>query len=338
MTVLVNAYCSVVAMPEIKFTCKVIGQRDYLDPELSEHLQGFAGYVASQGGKEMTQAKYYTIKHIQRVKNHISIEIEDEMFDQFAKWATEANAIVFLPDGTVRNPNGVQIIPESAKGAMPPYPISAIQRKNATEEKLSKVGVRTPKSLPPVLGDEEIQMRSPREVCDRIMGCFTAAVYAEGIASNRPIAVGELKDKLPIGYKALTPNEKQFVEKIKPDKQAVVDHAWKYECVKVLLWCIGLDSGLGLPVKICDVSALAKRLLSKTAGDELRTAKFINRGLILDELDLIFRLQWAAHDARVKKAKLPGGLDPGIIHERMYALNWITKFYDSEWDDIDTPA
>jgi hypothetical protein len=32
------------------------------------------------------------------------------------------------------------------------------------------------------------------------------------------------------------------------------------------------------------------------------------------------------------------GLDPGVIQERHHALNWLVRFEDAEWDDVDTPT
>ena len=60
MNLLVNAYATVVVLPELNFRGEVLGQRDVSNPELAEHLQGFIGYVLQLDGEEMTQAKYYT--------------------------------------------------------------------------------------------------------------------------------------------------------------------------------------------------------------------------------------------------------------------------------------
>jgi hypothetical protein len=57
---------------------------------------------------------------------------------------------------------------------------------------------------------------------------------------------------------------------------------------------------------------------------------------ILDQADLIYRYHWAVVDARVKGKQPPAGLDPGIVYERHYALNWLIRYSDQEWDDIST--
>ena len=59
---------------------------------------------------------------------------------------------------------------------------------------------------------------------------------------------------------------------------------------------------------------------------------------ILDALDLHYRLHWATTSARTKGEPAPAGLEPGVVFERHYALNWLTCFQDAEWDDVDTPT
>ena len=104
MTLLVNAYATVVVLPELNFRGEVLNQRDLSDPELAEHLQGFIGYVLQLDGEEMTQAKYYTMKHIERVKHQVSAEVDEDDLDDFVAWAERANAIVYLPMARCERP------------------------------------------------------------------------------------------------------------------------------------------------------------------------------------------------------------------------------------------
>jgi len=60
-------------------------------------------------------------------------------------------------------------------------------------------------------------------------------------------------------------------------------------------------------------------------------------GEILDALDLHYRLHWAVRQARLDKRE-PAGLDGGVILERHHALNWLVRFEESDWDDVDTPT
>lgn len=57
---------------------------------------------------------------------------------------------------------------------------------------------------------------------------------------------------------------------------------------------------------------------------------------VLDELDLIYRYDWAVVDAQCRHQGAPAGLNPGVVYERHYALNWLVGYLDQNWDDITT--
>ncbi|WP_338398753.1 DUF4272 domain-containing protein [Persicobacter psychrovividus] len=57
---------------------------------------------------------------------------------------------------------------------------------------------------------------------------------------------------------------------------------------------------------------------------------------ILDQADLILRLDWACVNARVKNEVAPGGLNSSVVYERHYALNWLIKYLNQDWDNVST--
>ena len=59
---------------------------------------------------------------------------------------------------------------------------------------------------------------------------------------------------------------------------------------------------------------------------------------ILDALDLHYRLHWAVRQARLDNKPVPGGIEGGVVYERHYALNWLVRFEDAEWDAVETPT
>ena len=58
---------------------------------------------------------------------------------------------------------------------------------------------------------------------------------------------------------------------------------------------------------------------------------------ILDALDLHQRLHWAVREAE-RGGGTAGELDAGVIRERHRALNWLVRFENAAWDDVDTPS
>jgi hypothetical protein len=59
---------------------------------------------------------------------------------------------------------------------------------------------------------------------------------------------------------------------------------------------------------------------------------------ILDQADLILRLNWACVSARVKNEQAPSGLNSSVVYERHYSLNWLIKFMNQEWDKVTTDS
>jgi hypothetical protein len=335
---LVNVYATHRSPPEPSFPHVLRNRRDRSDPELLPHLHGFMGFVMARGQRKMTETRYHVLCHLERVRHHLAIEVEDAQLDALAGWAREANAILFLTDATVRAPNGkVLVAPDTGEpeaGAVVPYPADAVRRKEATEKTLAERGIRAPKSLPPVVAEVEVDLRAADAVASRCRALFACAVRAESLGAGKPISPGELDTKIPGAFAALSPKERAFMDAKAPPQQDVVSFSWRYEALDVLRWSVGARDALPFPAGPCDVPALAKAMFADgIVGPRLRPA-----GEILDLLDLSYRLHWATTEARVNKGPAPAGVDAGVVLERHYALNWLTRFQDAEWDDVDTPT
>jgi Domain of unknown function (DUF4272) len=342
MSILINAYCTHLDPPKPQFPHALSAQRDCNDPELSQHLDGFIGYVVSRGEQRMTQVKYHLMRHIQRVKHHYSLTIDDGDLDAFAEWAWQANAICFLPDGSIRDPSGRILIDgagaDQEAGAEVPYPPDARERKARSERELERLGIRTPASLPPVIGEAEVELRPALEVAQRALALFVVAVRAESLAAGNEIPVAELEGKRPLAFGALTPNELLFLNAAAPDQQQTVNFAWRYEALFLLQWALGLAPDLPHPSGICDVSAVARAMLDLSEEELLAGADLRPLGAVLDALDLHFRLHWMVRQARLDGKDGANGVDPGVIQERHHALNWLVRFEGADWDDVDTPT
>jgi hypothetical protein len=105
-----------------------------------------------------------------------------------------------------------------------------------------------------------------------------------------------------------------------------------------LAWAVGLLDALPFPAATCDVPALAKTMFALDQASFVAGAHLRDTAAILDALDLAFRLHWATTEARARKTAPPAGVDPGVVAERHYALNWLTCFEGADWDDVSTPT
>lgn len=338
----INVYATCRTLPAPGFPLTVVAARDRSDPALLPHLHGFMGFVTAGGKRPMTTTRYGVLRHLERVQHHLSVEVGDEHLDAFSAWALECNALTFLPDGSVRAPEGgVLVEPETGDAdpaALVPYPPDALARRARTHVALLQHGLAVPAGLPPVIAEVEVQLRTPREVAERCLALFLCALRAESLASEAPIPLAELRARIPLGWAATTPVERAFLEAEAPTRQEIVDHVWRYESLALLAWAARVIPELPLPLAVCDVPALARALFDLDATAFVRDAHLRDVGVLLDALDLHFRLHWATTDARLAEVPPPAGLEPGVVQERHHALNWLVRFEDADWDEVSTPT
>jgi len=340
--VLVNAYCTDASVPDLDFPHALHGQRSLPDPELIEHLDGFLGYVQSRGDGTMTSTRYHVLRHIQRTRQHLSLSVDDSQLDAVSDWAERANALLFLPDGDVRDPHGRVLVSAQDGSADPdaavPYPAEASARRAQTGTALAQLGYTVPAFLPPVIGESELRLRAPQEVAGRALALFLVAIRAESLATDTPLSLAELEEKIPFELAHLSPAERTFLATAQPAGQAVTQFAWRYESLSLLEWALGFVDPLPFPATLCDVPLAARNILYREPKEFLHGATLRPDGELLDALDLHYRLHWLVRQAQADGKPVPDGLDASVIQERCHALNWLVRFEDAEWDDVDTPT
>jgi len=241
-------------------------------------------------------------------------------------------------------------------------PRDARDRQVRSEEELSQFGVRTPATLPPVVSETEVVLRAPSEVARRALALFVVALRAESLMSPE-LTVAELREKRPLAFRALTPKECVFLNNEAPDQEQITNFVWRYEALWILAWALGLVEVLCYPSETCDVDFLSKTFLESDEQALVEKAKLLPTETLLDALDVHFRLHWVLRqrqqdgkpgdsnpgdskpgDGKLGDGKLGDGemggsdLDPGVVLERHYALNWLVQHEGVEWDDIKTPT
>ncbi|QWT21090.1 DUF4272 domain-containing protein [Bacillus sp. NP157] len=338
---LYNVYATTSPLPALAFTHAIAGQRDLDDPALREHLGGFIGYVLSRGDGQMTRTRYHLMRHLQRVRHHVSLRVPDASMDAFAAWAAQANAVVFVEDGSVRDAFGRVLIDGQGAGddgASVPHPADAWQRKAAGDAWLAGQGIRVPESLPPVIGGDEVRWRSAAEVAGRIAALLVVSTYAESVRENERLDLGMVRERLPMAFDHLSTDELAFLEAAEPDDNAVNQFGWRYESLALLAWAAGIWPTLGGADAICDVATLSGTVLDTVTPEWQRQARLRPAGEILDALDRIYRLHWATREAELGRREPVPGVIPGVVVERHHALNWLVRFEDADWDQVDTPT
>jgi hypothetical protein len=338
---LINVYATLATLPPLSFGHVLHARRDLSDPELAPHLRGFRGYVTAQGDGAMTRTRYHVLRHIARVQQHLSLSVTDDQLDAFGAWSLQANAISFLPDGSVRDPAGRVLVthgsgpvdPESAV----PYPADAVRRAERTRAALADRGLDVPAHLPPREGEHEAQWRTPAQVWGRTCALAVVAVRADSVRDGDPLPIDLFLQRLPAAFEHLSPEERAFLADDAPSAEDVVKFGWRYECAQVLAWALGLIDALPFPSAICDAAAVTNAIIT-TPAMAAAQARLRPAPALLDAMDLHFRAHWLVRQRRLDGKGMPDGLDAGVLQERHLALNWLVGFDGAPWDDVDTPT
>jgi hypothetical protein len=352
---IVTAYSTLREAADPQSPIALVRRRSRSDPALRPQLDGFCRYVESHGAK-MTSQLFGVLEHIQRTRHELSIELDPADEGILGAWVLGINAITFWPDGSVRDPKGRVLVRSDGVApdpdAIAPCPQDSEDRKARTMAELSPRGLKPISHLPTVIGEQEVELREPGEAAARCLALFAVAVRGESLVSGRPIPVSELRRRLPGAFAAFSSKEREFIGEDSflsglcaklgkanaPDRQSIINAVWRYECVAVLLWALQISERLEFPETVASAAEIAGLVIGVDQQRFLRGARLRSSSEILDMLDLYYRLHWLTVQSRVDQSGSAGVLVPGVVSERHYALNWLVKYGDAEWDDVQTPT
>jgi hypothetical protein len=207
---------------------------------------------------------------------------------------------------------------------------SATARKARTEDRLRAAGVPVDESLPPIDADEEAVIRPPWEVARRAEALVTVAARSEGLDPQRALQFLQAWGL----WEAASPKEQAYLTNPHPTEQERVHFLWQYECLWVMLWALGVVESLGLPNTICDVRRAVRIATGTTADVFIGQSNLRPATEILDEADLAYRCNAAVNVALDRSEPPPAGLDIGVTHNRLIALNWLRCQYGLPWDEV----
>lgn len=339
---LVNAYCTRRVIPAIPFAHETVVHVERADPSWLSHFHRLMELIVGDEKREMTHQLYAVMRHLERTRHYLRFATDSDAVDALASWAWDANAVLILPDGAVRDPTGLVLVdPQSGTSepdAVVPFPEEAEQRRGRSDERLRQLGLEPPQVLPPVVGESEVVLRDSESVARRALSLFVVAVRAESVAAGNVLSLSQLRAKSPLAFESLSAFEANFLNSQSPDPQSVIDAAWRYEALFTLQWSLGLHQTLPFADSICDVPLVAKLMLDRDESAFIETATLRPPEEILDVLDFNYRLLWLARQSAHESRPSPLDLDGGVLRERQHALNWLIHFQDAVWDQVDTPT
>lgn len=208
----------------------------------------------------------------------------------------------------------------------------ALQRKSRSEQVLKAEGVPVNKFLPVIETEKEAKRRSKEEVAYRAMALLAVALKGEGLPQKDIERL--VRDYQLTSY--FSPEELTFIKDPHPSDDDNVKFVWRYEAAWTLLWSLGYVDKLDKPTQACDVKKAVQTLLKRSPAQFVKDAKLRPLPEILDQVDRIYRYDWAVVDARVNNKAAPAKLDADVTVERHYALNWLIGYMNQAWDDVST--
>lgn len=170
--------------------------------------------------------------------------------------------------------------------------------------------------------EDSVTIRTKDEVVDRALALNYIGLKSEGLEQN---ILDRIDHEYHISSK-LSPAERIFASATQPTAQQKTDANWRYEDLHVMLWALGFIDSLNYPDNLCNVAIDTKIIKNLTETQFRLKAKLRSKKEILDQADLILRLDWACVDARTKKQQAPGKLNKDVVYERHYALNWLINY------------
>lgn len=180
--------------------------------------------------------------------------------------------------------------------------------------------------------EDKVTIRTQDEVVDRALALCYIGLKSEGLEQKN---LDRFDKDFDISSK-LSPLEKAYATALQPTEQQKTDANWRYESLHVMLWALGFIDSLNYPNQMCNVADDVKIIFTLKEQQFRQKAKLRSKKEILDQADLILRLDWACVSARVNGQPPPGHLDKGVVFERHHSLNWLISYLNQHWDEVTT--
>lgn len=182
--------------------------------------------------------------------------------------------------------------------------------------------------------DIDDEIRDSKSCAQRCVVLYGVVSAGHGEDKNRIISW--LKDEGL--WSLVSKEEKKFLKSKTPTEQHRVNATWRIEALHPLLWALGKVPTASNLRDMCDVEAIQSICdfyLNDTKAF-IASASLRDEGEIDDLNEQIYESHWKVRDAEINGKPIPDKLNPGVIRERHYAINWLTGYCGQEWDDVTT--
>jgi len=208
--------------------------------------------------------------------------------------------------------------------------MTASERKRHTEDFLSKLGVPVFDNLPPLEEENDITLRTSQEIAERIL----ILSYLNCMAFD-PDLRNSITDFLKEEglWEKISPQEKSLFEKSELNDDDITIIAERAESIWLLMWTINKSNLLDFPGEEVNFNVIFEHLppFMNSTEDFVTSATIRPTSEILDQADLLFRINWAFYQTQTNNLNIIE-LNQSIVFERYFAINWVINLR-STWDE-----
>lgn len=230
------------------------------------------------------------------------------------------------PVSPISKQHGRACVPKRILSKMSSIHMTPALAKSISHEFLRRHCIEVNETLPLLEPVEVLQPQGARSVAIRCI--VLSHVIGIGFGAD----IGRLKASLEefALFEYASAREQGLLSRSEHSQQEKVNATWLIECVQSLAWCLGLVE-LD-PFRRCDDN-LASHFPRPFADPRRFISEATLRPLneIYQQVDLHYRLHWAARNARLMKR--PSTVEEGMISERRKALEWVIG-PEQDWDEI----
>jgi hypothetical protein len=332
------------------------------DSPLTAHLKSLFEYAGSLPSSN-EKVKQLLLQKIPTVNSEFSIHHEagdpKDIPKLIRMFAAEFDAFLLVQPGTViggsphqhfldkdlrliLDPEGNCDIEELAvvvdeawlnKEAEPEPTENQQTRKSRSEEMLRRWNIPVNGDLPCTLDDSETTLHTSAETAQRLCVLTFIHSVAHDLLSNRDA----MKSLKAYGlWEHTSSNEKLFL--VDPTEERKSRERWRSESVRVLLWALEQSDDLPIPGQEDFPEPAASNIFPIQTDEDphtfLDSAKTLRaKEIILDMHDLYYRLARACAHEKANGRAIEG-VHPEVVHERFYALSWLSNYRGQSWDKI----
>lgn len=229
-----------------------------------------------------------------------------------------------LSPQTIPGPSTQNIYPEGRK-------LSNLERRAYTNKFLTKIGFPLDTNTYLLPGFPYAHFRDQKEIARRAVVLY-ALIHVS--FHRKPVETIKVYLEKYHLWDDLSTKEQRYLSKAERTDQEDTVISWEVESLNVLLWTLGHFKTLPYPSVVCDITQYPNLPdLDADPAEWIANARIRSQEDVLNETDLVLRLENALVKTYVDKTLDKRQLNFSVLNERRLTLTWLLMKRKS-WDKI----